>query len=195
MKLFLARYEGLGSFFSAAGSDPEAVGTVLSDLMRLIWPGCESAIDGSKNLEIAAQELSPVFLQFGGRPVDFIIHAETANDDLRLLFKELGIPKDITRPRLLKKPERAPKQQQEAVQETVMKNKKLLQAFCTVYAVDFLCMGYEAEFEQICGSAEPARITVRTPQLKEALDPKVAEPRRTLVHVPHASCNMSTRSA
>merc|ERR1719379_2263684 len=130
--------------------------------MRSIWPGCESAIDGSKGMELAANELAPVFLQWGGRPVDFIIHAETPEEDLRLFFSEIGISKELARPRLVKKPERALKQSQQAVHDTIMNDKELLQAFCTVYSVDFLAMGYEASFENICGSTtQPARTTIR----------------------------------
>merc|ERR1719281_613943 len=103
-----------GSNATSAAEQPKAVGTVLSDLMRLIWPGCEAAVDGSDKLEIAAHELAPVFLQWGGRSVDFIVHAETPEDDLRLFFKELGISNDVARPRLVNKPERALKQSQEA---------------------------------------------------------------------------------
>merc|ERR1719456_1875135 len=161
MRLFLARYDGMLQSIgaSSAADHKTAVGTVLSDLMRQIWPGCESAVDGSKDLELAANELAPVFLQMGGRPVDFIIHAETPEEDLRLFFKELGISNDVARPRLVKKPEQALKSQQQAVQQTILNDKEIHQAFCTVYAVDYLAMGYEADFEKICGSTQPARTT------------------------------------
>eukprot|EP00746_Dinoflagellata_sp_MGD_P167128 gnl/MRDRNA2_/MRDRNA2_97505_c0_seq1.p1 gnl/MRDRNA2_/MRDRNA2_97505_c0~~gnl/MRDRNA2_/MRDRNA2_97505_c0_seq1.p1 ORF type:complete len:1585 (+),score=356.23 gnl/MRDRNA2_/MRDRNA2_97505_c0_seq1:613-4755(+) len=204
MELFYTRYEALVQSMgvTAGAASPAAMGAVFSDLIRLIWPGCEASIDGSIKPTALQRELAPVFMQWGGRPVDYLVRAENADEDLRQIWKHLGVPEELPRPRLkarkVKPPMKGAKairhRLQQAMQRTVQQNGEIKEAFCTVYAVDYLCFGYETHFEQLCSGLRPGRPAVRPTSLKYALEPPEPEIKRPLVNIQDTSCNIDDKA-
>merc|ERR1719424_2258555 len=54
------------SRLGAAASDKQQVGEKLSNLLQQVWPGCGTA-------DPSSMDLAPVFLQLGGRKIDFLV--------------------------------------------------------------------------------------------------------------------------
>jgi len=133
-----------------AASDKQHVGEKLSNLLQQIWPGCGAADSETMNI-------APVFLQLGGRTVDFLVREEFIEDDLKALWTKLGVSKAVSWPRLVRKSDEA---EVSLLAKTLDDHVDIRKAFCSVYSVDYMCGGYESKFKEICGSIDPRTIKI-----------------------------------
>merc|ERR1719161_1539969 len=65
-----------------ATSNKQRVGEKLSNLLQQIWPGCGTA-------DSSTMDVAPVFLQLGGRKIDFLVREEFIEEDLEALWINL----------------------------------------------------------------------------------------------------------
>merc|ERR1719424_1109724 len=133
-----------------AASDKQQVGEKLSNLLQQVWPGCGAA--DSNTMDIA-----PVFLQLGGRTVDFLVREEFIEEDLEALWTTLAVSKKVSWPKLVRKSD---KTDASLLAKTLDDHVDIRKAFCAVYSVDYMCFGYESKFKEICGSIDPKSIKI-----------------------------------
>jgi hypothetical protein len=140
----------LQSRLGGAAADKKHVGEKLSNLLQQIWPGCSSS-------DSSTMDVAPVFLQLGGRKVDFLVREEFIEEDLETLWAKIGVSKKVSWPKLVRKSE---KPDLSLLAKTLDDHVDIRKAFCTVYSVDYMCFGYENKFQEICGSIDPRQIKI-----------------------------------
>lgn len=148
-------YSAIDIFWTEQGDSLVAkkqLGGLLSKLVQQIWPGCG-------NIEsLLAMDMAPVFLQFGGRKIDFLVRDEWLEEDLQALWNKLGVSKNVSWPRLVHKAEEI--KDGGMLLKTLEEHIDIRKAFCSIYSVDFICFGYESKFNEICGSIDPTKIQI-----------------------------------
>jgi hypothetical protein len=133
-----------------AASDKKQLGAKLSNLLQQIWPGCGAA-------DSTTMDIAPVFLQLGGRKIDFLVREEFIEEDLEALWTKLGVSKKVSWPKLVRKSDKA---EAALLAKTLDEHVDIRKAFCAIYSVDYMCFGYESKFKEICGSIDPKNIKI-----------------------------------
>merc|ERR1740138_1503322 len=66
--------------------------------------------------------------------------------------------------------------QMEAVKKLIKESPELTKSFCSIYSMDYSCLGYGEEFEKMCGAVDgPEKVT-----MKKEFILKVSTPKTTL---------------
>jgi hypothetical protein len=65
--------------------------------------------------------------------------------------------------------------QAELVKKMISENPQLTKSFCSVYAMDYSCLGYNEEFEKMCGAVEgPDKVKMNKDFILKVSTPKIA---------------------
>jgi hypothetical protein len=101
-------------------------------------------------------DVAPVFLQLGGRKVDFLVREEFIEEDLEALWAKIGVSKKVSWPKLVQKKST----DVSLLAKTLDDHVDIRKAFCAAYSVDYMCFGYESKFKEVCGSIDPKQIKI-----------------------------------
>merc|ERR1719420_2460091 len=65
--------------------------------------------------------------------------------------------------------------QTELVKKMIKESPQLTKSFCSVYSMDYSCLGYNEEFEKMCGAVEgPDKVEMRKEFIFKISTPKIA---------------------
>merc|ERR1719265_648694 len=122
-------------------------------------------------MPLSLHHTTPTWHTMVGLRYDFIIRQEHMDDDVKLLWDYLGVPKDVTPPSVTEFnsmehnhpfPEvkgldrkESEKKMKEDLKRLIREVPDIRQSFCSTYAADFICFGYDKDFEELCGDLEP----------------------------------------
>jgi hypothetical protein len=66
-------------------------------------------------------------------------------------------------------------QDQEIIKSLIKEDAELTKSFCSIYSMDYSCLGYTEEFEKICGGVEgPEKVTMKKEFILKVSTPKIA---------------------